>query len=447
MNYDKIIDNITPTQEEFAKINKLIQNIQFNFQPQLDFMVCGSVAKGTALQGTSDIDIFILFDQDTSEEKLKELGLKYGHIITKRLGGKSTEKYASHPYVTAEIDGLKVDFVPCYKIEDASELKSAVDRTPLHTKYVKEHLGNPEQVLLLKQFMKSVGVYGANAEVNGFSGYLCEILIMQYGSFEDVLKESQNWSFEDIIDIEDWDTGACFYGLDDALIVIDPVDGHRNVAAALSRQRMVEFQLAAFNYFRSNNKKSFFYTIPYYATEIDERFKKAKDNIIVIRAPLPKMPEDSIHLQIQSTIVSLNFLFDEYGYNVEMNVYEVFEHTYEIAIMFTTTQQNKLKVNLGPYFRYNGVKGFVDKYGSSNIKVDQRGRLYAVQDNPTPTVHKLIDEILAGEHNNKIVSNEIVNSMVKYGFMVQPTSNLTSVVKLLKPNQTHRIDINTTNNK
>ena len=61
--------------------------------------------------------------------------------------------------------------------------------------------------------------------------------------------------------------------------------------------------------------------------------------------------------------------------------------------------------------------------------------------------YKLKKENEQLKHNNKIVSNEIVNSMVKYGFMVQPTSNLTSVVKLLKPNQTHRIDINTTNNK
>lgn len=432
--YDKIIDKITPTQEEFSKINHIIQQTQWAFQPQLDFMVCGSVAKGTALRGTSDIDIFIFFDQDTSEEKLKELGLKYGHIIAKRLGGKSTEKYASHPYVTAEIDGLMVDFVPCYKIKDASELKSAVDRTPLHTKYVKEHLNNPEQVLLLKQFMKCIGVYGANTKVNGFSGYLCEILIMKYGSFEEVLKESQNWTFEDIIDLKDWDTGACFYGWGCALIVIDPVDGNRNVAAALSKQKMTEFQLAAFNYLRSDNKELFF-QLQYYSPK---EFKKAKDNIIVFKAPLPKIPKDAIHSQIQSALISLNSLFDTYGYNAQAYSYDIQTHTYEIAIMFKTMQQNKLQAKVGPYFQYNRVKGFVDKYGPENIKVDKNGRLCTIQDNPAPTINKLIDGLLNGEYNDSIISNDIIDSLTKYGFIIETESNLTSVIKLLRPPKTYR---------
>ena len=397
-----------------------------------------------ALRGTSDIDIFIFFDQDTPEEKLKELGLKYGHTITKRLGGKSTEKYASHPYVTAEIDGFMVDFVPCYKIKDATELKSAVDRTPLHTKYVKEHLNNPEQVLLLKQFMRSIGVYGANTEVNGFSGYLCEILIMKYGSFEEVLKESQNWSFEMGIDLEDWDTEANFYGMNYALIVIDPVDGNRNVAAALSRQKMVEFQLAAFNYLRSDNKELFFQLVPYYSPK---EFEKAKDNIIVLKAPLPKIPKDAIHSQIQSALISLNSLFNTYRYNAQIYSYDIQKHTYEIAIMFETMQQNKLQIKLGPYFRYNRVKGFIDKYGSENIKVDKNGRLYTIQDNPVPTINKLIDGLLNGEYNDLIISNDIIDSLTKYGFIIETESDLTSVIKLLRPSKTYRQNINTTTNK
>lgn len=442
--YDKIIDKITPTQEEFNKMNHIIQQIQWAFQPQLDLMVCGSVAKGTALRGTSDIDIFIFFDQDTPEEKLKELGLKYGHIITKRLGGKSTEKYASHPYVTAEIDGFMVDFVPCYKIKDATELKSAVDRTPLHTKYVKEHLNNPEQVLLLKQFMRSIGVYGANTKVNGFSGYLCEILIMKYGSFEEVLKESQNWFFEISIDLEDWDTEVNFYGMNYALIVIDPVDGHRNVAAALSRQKMAEFQLAAFNYLRSDNKELFFQLVPYYSPK---EFKKAKDNIIVFKAPLPKISEDAIHSQIQSALNSLNSLFNTYRYNAQIYSYDIQKHTYEIAIMFETMQQNKLQTKIGPYFHYNRVRGFIDKYGPESIKVDKNGRLYTIQDNPAPTINKLIDGLLNGEYNDLIISNDIIDSLTKYGFTIETEPDLTSVIKLLRPSKTYRQNINTTINK
>ena len=54
--------------------------------------------------------------------------------------GISEERYASHPYVTGYIEGYYVDFVPCYNIKNSDELKSAVDRTLLHTEYIKSKL-------------------------------------------------------------------------------------------------------------------------------------------------------------------------------------------------------------------------------------------------------------------------------------------------------------------
>ena len=72
------------------------------------------------------------------------------------------EKYAEHAYVHARVNGFDVDLVPCYLVEDASKLKSAVDRTPFHTKYVASKIvGLEGDVLLLKQFLKGIGVYGS----------------------------------------------------------------------------------------------------------------------------------------------------------------------------------------------------------------------------------------------------------------------------------------------
>ena len=31
--------------------------------------------------------------------------------------------------------------------------------------------------------MQGIGVYGAEIKVGGFSGYLCELLVMKYGGF------------------------------------------------------------------------------------------------------------------------------------------------------------------------------------------------------------------------------------------------------------------------
>ena len=45
-----------------------------------------------------------------------------------------------------------------------------------------------KEVRLLKRFMKMVGTYGSEFKVGGFSGYLCELMIIRYGSFLKVLK-------------------------------------------------------------------------------------------------------------------------------------------------------------------------------------------------------------------------------------------------------------------
>lgn len=54
--------------------------------------------------------------------------------------GRHEFRYASHPYITGIINGYEIDFVPCYDIEESKQLKSAVDRTIPHTRYVQDNL-------------------------------------------------------------------------------------------------------------------------------------------------------------------------------------------------------------------------------------------------------------------------------------------------------------------
>ena len=70
-------------------------------------------------------------------------------------------------------------------IENAEQLKSAVDRTILHTHYIKKNLKENQinDVLILKKFMEGIETYGSEFKVGGFAGYLCELLILEYGTF------------------------------------------------------------------------------------------------------------------------------------------------------------------------------------------------------------------------------------------------------------------------
>jgi len=129
------------------------------------------------------------------------------------------ERYAEHPYINAVFSGYEVDLVPAFAVKSASEIKSAVDRTPFHNAYVTERIaGLEDEVLLLKQFMKGIGVYGSELRKRGFSGYLAELLIIHYGSFIALLEAACEWKRSITIDIEKH--GILVH--DDPMVMIDP---------------------------------------------------------------------------------------------------------------------------------------------------------------------------------------------------------------------------------
>jgi len=203
-----------------------------------DGMIVGSVARDTWISGDRDLDVFMLFPPSVSREDLEEQGILLGRQIVEDMGGIPVEKYAEHPYVNTIIDDLDVDLVPCYAVGAASSIQSAVDRTPFHTRYIKERIaGLEDDVLLFKQFAKTGGVYGSDLMTEGFAGYLCEVLVLNAGGFRPLIESVSQWKPGTIIDIE----GHQQKTFDDPFVVIDPVDPKRNVAASLSLRRFEEF--------------------------------------------------------------------------------------------------------------------------------------------------------------------------------------------------------------
>ena len=215
MNYELILNDLKPSQEEIDAVNKTTEKVvdflnKTCIEEGIDAeaMAVGSVAKNTWLSGKSDIDIFIHFHIDTDMDVLKEKGMELAYKTNNAFNGKASEHYASHPYLTCDIDGFEVDIVPCYRIEEGDSIISAVDRTILHTKYIQKHLDEEQEgeVLLLKKFMDAIGTYGSEFKTGGFAGYLCELLILNYGTFEDTLRNAQDWKFHTMIDLEDYGT-------------------------------------------------------------------------------------------------------------------------------------------------------------------------------------------------------------------------------------------------
>lgn len=222
---DKLKQSLKPNNTKAIKIYKELKELL-----KLELKLYGSVAKNTNIKGDYDLDIFYHTNGDKYKgfEELKkaldEAGLKY------------YVKYSEHPYIKLIYKNYNIDLVPI-----STHYSSSVDRTPLHYNYVISKIDDNlrDEIRVLKLFLKTMGLYGADNKVNGFSGYLAELLIIYYRSFYKLIENASKWKIPLIIDIE----GNKAKDFQEPLIVIDPTDGTRNVAAALSIDNLSRFIL------------------------------------------------------------------------------------------------------------------------------------------------------------------------------------------------------------
>ncbi|MGB9635498.1 MAG: nucleotidyltransferase domain-containing protein, partial [Candidatus Micrarchaeia archaeon] len=200
-----ILEKIKPTQETHEKLCSIARHFADALNKisptEVTVELMGSFAKGTYIRDDVDFDVFLLFPHTYPIEKMQELTFEWG----KQLLEKWEVAYAQHPYLRGEYRGHHVDIVPSYMIKEGEEvkIKTAVDRTQLHTRYVLKHITEEQKddVRILKVFLKRLGIYGAEIKTGGFSGYLCELLIMKYGSFYDLILASRNWKYPVAIDM------------------------------------------------------------------------------------------------------------------------------------------------------------------------------------------------------------------------------------------------------
>ncbi|MCK5661179.1 MAG: CCA tRNA nucleotidyltransferase, partial [Methanosarcinales archaeon] len=178
-----------------------------------------------------------------------------------------------------------------------------------------------DEVLLLKQFMKGCGVYGSELKNQGFAGYLVELLVIHYGSFADVLKAASRWHHPVVI--EDFvvyaDEGcARNRGFGEPLIVIDPTDPNRNVAAAVSLTRMYEFVDAARSFIQNPDKEYFFPKSSPAKTpaELKDIRRIRGSHLCALVVDLPDMVDDVLYPQLRKTEQSITALLQRNDFSI-----------------------------------------------------------------------------------------------------------------------------------
>ncbi len=346
-------------------------------------ILAGSITRDTWLPDKKEFDIFLMFPKGVIEEELEEIGLDIGRSIIGRMRGTYIVEYAQHPYVRGKIEDVEVDIVPCYEVSSTKEMKSAVDRTPFHVKYITENLSADlsDEVRLLKKFCKANGVYGADAKTQGVSGYACEILVINYGEFMDVLRGIEKWAPGEVVDTEE------FYGKGDhrnlrskfkgePLILIDPTDRNRNVASALSAENFFRLKKMTKRFLENPSRELFLEkkVRPITAEELEEHVTGRGTEMLVIRFEPPKVVPDILWPQLRKFADRVQSILEETKYEFKVMRKDVYANGNGLAAVLLEMEFPKLpkaQKRVGPsVFDHDDAKRFVERYVSRDSLVN-----------------------------------------------------------------------------
>ena len=364
----KVLRVITPSQKDKKELEEIIQDLKEKVKTEIakrklpaSIEIVGSMAKDTFLKNNLDIDLFIVFPTDISKDDIANNSLSIGRKLLKN----TEECYAEHPYIRGYFKDQKVEIVPCYKIEKASQKLSAVDRTPLHTKYVVKHLheSQKQEVRLFKQFLSGIGCYGAEAEIEGFSGYLCEILIIKYESFKKLIQHAKNWKFGERLALSDEEHPS----FDTPLTFIDPVDSDRNVASALTEEKFDLFAKACKEYLKKPSITFFFPNEikPWPLEKIKKEIGKQSNLYLGVKIAKPDIIAENLYPQIRKAARSIWDVCERYDFTIYDVTFHIDNLEDNVILVVNTKNEplSKTFIHMGPPVKLKkNVKEFIHKW-------------------------------------------------------------------------------------
>ncbi|MGQ9690780.1 MAG: CCA tRNA nucleotidyltransferase [Thermoproteota archaeon] len=379
MEYDlqevvkEVLRRVKPGPEEEERVKGIVSNVVSSLQdefrdlePEAEVLLEGSIAKDTWLSGEADADIFIRFPVDWKKDEMgKALIEKVKEIFKPE---RCRLRFAEHPYITVMMDEINIDIVPCYKVKKGL-FRSATDRTPFHTEFVKERLG-PEmkdEVRLLKRFFKGIGVYGAEIKTRGFSGFLVELLIYCLGGFVKTLEILEGFKPPLTLDPNRLYSGRegelSRKARGSLLCVIDPVDELRNVAAAVSGESLSIAQYAAYMMLKKPSLDFFYPSYNASRNALKETIRSRELNTLSIIMPIWTDIPDILWGQAYRLLSRLSGILEENEFEVFMErAWSDEEKNIVLFFILGRIRRQAAVIHMGPPFFSNNLLEFVKKY-------------------------------------------------------------------------------------
>ena len=420
----KVSKNIIPSKttekskKEIADLAfKLVEKEIEKYTEVIGLEFGGSFAKDTWLPEDADIDIFVRFKKSTTEEKFEKISKKIGFNSLKKYF--PYVRYSEHPYVEAKIKDTKINVVPFYDVK-IGEWKSAADRSTFHTKFMQKSLTSKmkNDVRILKTFLKSNGIYGAEIAKQGFSGYVSEVLVLHFGSFENIIRSISEIEENQVI-------GKTSKRFETPIVIIDPVDSNRNLAAAISNENIGKLILIC----RAFKDKS---TLKFFRNKKLRIAKKYWDNLLVIKFNFKIRSPDIIWGQIKRATSSLSTQLELGGFNVLRSKSHTDQKNEACLFFFLESSKiNQIYSKNGPdFFREDSSKSFISKNleNTELMWIGSNGKIISVEKRKYTDAVKFMSEFL--KKNLKTGIPKGLQSDFKQGYKVSVgKKNLSKSIK------------------
>jgi len=402
----------TQKKNEIAQqVFSLVKNEIGKYHEILQVEFGGSFAKGTWLPERADIDIFIKFKKNTSEQDFIDISKKVGFDSLRKF--KPYLRYSEHPYVEAIVTkDTKVNVVPCYDVS-TGEWKSAADRSSFHTKFMSKSLTDSmkDEVRILKEFLKNNGIYGAEIAKQGFSGYVSEVLIWNFKTFSNVVKVFSGIKENAII-------GEAEKKFDTSIVIMDPIDKKRNLAAAISDENIGKFILLCRGFEDSPSMK--------YFKPKKRSLLTNKQNVIIVSFNFTARSPDIIWGQVKRAAMSIANQLRLEGFNVIRNTAFTDEKkTAHLMFLLQSANIEQDMIRNGPdFFNRNDAEKFISKNipKSKLIWIGSDKKIHVLEKRKFHNVDKFLINLIKNDIEKSGIPNGLKQD-IKRGFKVSYYSN------------------------
>jgi len=404
----EVLSEIKPSKKEEQEVMKKISTFISSLNKKLKgakAILGGSRAKGTAIRGKYDVDIFVKYDYKKFKDKSSELSEMLQKSL-KQAGFKFERLHGSRDYFQVEVEKYLFEIVPILGIKKASQAVNITDISPLHTRFVVKNKKFQDDSRLTKQFCRAANIYGAESYLQGFSGYVLEILIVAHGGFENLVKRAARWKGKHVVDM--YKTHKDVYmemntsKLVSPLIVVDPVDPRRNAAAAISEKKYNKFVLWC-EKFVEKPSKSFFEAKP-----IDEKMLRkefAGKNIVIIKAAAQDGKRDVVGAKLRKVFEFIEQKICDYGV-IDSDWALDEENNSYMWFVLQKKEIDKLEKRSGPPI---GLKEFVVDFKKTHKKTFmEKGKIFAYVERDYTKAEDLVKSLLKEKYVKERVKSAAV---------------------------------------